>query len=179
MKGNKIMAINTDFNVTAGTKVPRKLLRTYVNVGTTETKDWELLGQGIEDASIETNFSIETTPDILGNSETSVTNASPSQSFDPYTVHGGSKLAFKLHEIWLNKEYEKLSQFEVLTVYKYIGEETDGYEADLQANCTITFDRIGGSSYVDLPITINYSDDKQKGTVKFTEGIPTFTKAAA
>ncbi len=173
------MAINTDFNLDNGVKAPRKLLRTYVNVGTKEAKEWFLLGQGIEDSAIETNFESETVNDILGNSETSVTSASPSQSFDPFTVRGGSKLAFMLHEIWLNKEYEKLSQFEMLTVYKYMGTETDGYEADLQDNCTILFDSIGGSANVDMPITVNYSDNKQRGTVKFTDGEPQFEPAAA
>ena len=173
------MAINTDFNVDVGAKAPRKLLKHYVNVGTGETKEWELLGVGIEDSSIETNFETETVNDILGNTETSITGASPSQSFEPFTVRGGSKLAFKLHEIWLNKSYEQLSQFDMLTVYGYIGTETDGYEADMQSDCTITFGSIGGSAYVDMPITVNYSDKKERGTVKFTEGIPTFTKASA
>ena len=173
------MAINTDFNVTAGAKAPRKLLKHYVNVGTGETKEWELLGVGIEDSTIETNFETETINDILGNSETSVTSASPSQSFEPFTVRGGSKLAFKLHEIWLNKEYEKLSQFEMLTVYGYVGSETDGYDADMQSDCTITFSSIGGSAYVDMPITVNYSDKKERGTVKFADKVPTFTKATA
>jgi hypothetical protein len=173
------MAINTDFNVTAGAKAPRKLLKHYVNVGTGETKEWELLGVGIEDSAIETNFETETINDILGNSETSVTSASPSQSFEPFTVRGGSKLAFKLHEIWLNKEYEKLSQFEMLTVYGYVGSDTDGYDADVQSDCTITFSSIGGSAYVDMPITVNYSDKKERGTVKFSDKVPTFTKATA
>lgn len=173
------MAINTEFNVNAGAKAPRKLLKHFVNVGTSGEKEWELLGVGVEDSSIETNFDTETVNDILGNAETSVTGASPSQSFEPFTVRGGSKLAFKLHEIWLNKEYEKLSQFEMLTVYGYIGTEIDGYEADMQSDCTITFGSIGGSAYVDMPITVNYSDKKQRGTVKFTEGVPTFTKASA
>ena len=173
------MAINTDFNVNAGTKAPRKLLKHYVNVGTGESKEWELLGVGIEDSAIETNFETETVNDILGNSETSVTGASPSQSFEPFTVRGGSKLAFMLHEIWLNKEYEKLSQFDMLTVYGYVVNETDGYDADMQSDCTITFGSIGGSAYIDMPITVNYSDKKERGTVEFTDGVPTFTKASA
>lgn len=173
------MAINTDFNVGAGTKAPRKLLKHYVNVGTGETKEWELLGVGIEDSAIETNFETETVNDILGNSETSVTGASPSQSFEPFTVRGGSMLAFKLHEIWLDKEYEKLSKFDMLTVYGYVGSETDGYDADMQSDCTITFGSIGGSAYVDMPITVNYSDKKERGTVTFANGVPTFTKASA
>lgn len=171
------MAINTDFNVGTGAKAPRKLLKHFVNVGTKEEQEWELLGVGIDDSSIETNFETETVNDILGNAETSVTGASPSQSFKPFTVRGGSKLAFKLHEIWLNKSYEQLSQFDMLTVYGYVGSETDGYDADVQSDCTITFGSIGGSAYVDMPITVNYSDKKERGTVKFAAGVPSFEKA--
>lgn len=166
---------NTDFNVGAGVKAPRKLLKHFVNVGTKTEKDWELLGVGIEDSAIETNFETEEVNDILGNHETSVTSASPSQSFEPFTVRGGSKLAFQLHEIWLNKEYEKLSQYEMLTVYSYVGDTSDGYDATIEEDCTITFGSIGGSAYVDMPITVNYSDKKQRGTVTFGEDKkPTF-----
>ena len=160
---------NTDFNVGVGVKAPRKLLKHYVNVGTKENKEWELLGAGVEDSSIETNFEVETVNDILGNSETTVTSASPSQSFEPFTVRGGSKLAYQLHEIWLNKEYEKLSQYEMLTVYSYVGDKSTGYDATIEEDCTITFGSIGGSANVDMPITVNYSDKKQRGTVTYGE----------
>ena len=171
---------NTDFNVEAGVKAPRKLLKHYVNVGTKDVKEWELLGAGIEDSSIDTNFETEEVNDILGNHETSITGASPSQSFDPFTVRGGSKLAFRLHEIWLNKEYEKLSQFEMLTVYSYVGDKSTGFDATLEEDCTITFGSIGGSAYVDMPITVNYSDKKQRGTVTFVEGnVPKFESVDA
>ena len=160
---------NTDFNVGAGVKAPRKLLKHYVNVGTKEAKEWELLGAGVEDSSIETNFETEEANDILGNHETSVTGAAPSQSFEPFTVRGGSKLAFMLHDIWLNKEYNKLSTFEMLTVYSYVGDESEGYDATIEEDCTITFGSIGGSAYIDMPITVAYSDKKQRGTVTFGE----------
>ena len=170
----------TDFNVENGVKAPRKLLMHFVNVGTGETPEWERLGAGVEDSSIDTNFETETVNDILGNSETSVNGASPSQSFDPFTVRGGSKLAFMLYEIWKKKEYEKLSKFEMLTVTSFVGSESDGFEAYTEKDCTITFDRIGGSAYVDMPITVNYSDKKVQGTVTIDkDGKPTFQKANA
>lgn len=171
------MAINTDFNVGAGVKAARKLLRTYVNVGTASEKEWFLVGSGVEDSSIELNPNTESVTDILGVTTTDVTKWEPNQSFDPFTIKGGSKLAFKLHEIWTDKRPELLSQFEVLIVYKYIGEETSGYEAELQKNCTINITSIGGSAYVDMPIEISYSNDSTKGTVTFDEDVPTFTAA--
>ena len=171
---------NTDFNVGAGVKAPRKLLKHYVNVGTKEAKDWELIGIGVEDSAIETNFEEEEVLDIYQNFSSSVTGAKPTQSFDPFTVRGGSKLAFILHEIWLNKEYEKLSQFEMLTVYSYAGDTSKGYDATIEEDCTITFSSIGGSAYIDMPITVKYSDKKQRGTVTFGEGkAPEFVSASA
>ena len=137
---------NTDFNVGAGVKAPRKLLKHYVNVGTKEAKEWELIGIGVEDSAIETNFEEEEVLDIYQNFSSSVTGAKPTQSFDPFTVRGGSKLAFMLHEIWLNKEYEKLSQFEMLTVYSYVGDKSEGYDATIEEDCTIKFNSIGGSA---------------------------------
>ena len=170
------MAINTDFNMGKGVKAARKLLRTYVNVGTVETKEWFLVGSGVEDSSIELNPNTESVTDILGVITTDVTRWEPAQSFDPFTVKGGSSLAFKLHEIWTNKTPELLSQFEVLIVYKYIGEEAAGYEAELQKNCTINITSIGGSAYVDMPIEILYSNDSVKGVVKFVDDQPNFTE---
>jgi hypothetical protein len=163
------------FNLQEGVKAARKLLRTYVNVGTTSAPDWFLVGSGVEESAIELNPNVETSTDILGVTTNDVTKWEPNQSFDPFTVKGGSTLAFKLHQIWLDKKPELLSQFEVLVVYKYVGEEASGYDAELQKNCTINITSIGGSAYVDMPIEINYSNDSTKGTVVFEDGKPNFT----
>lgn len=169
------MSINTNFNLGDGVKAPRKLLRTYVNVGTTSQKEWYLVGSGVADSSIDLNPSTESVTDILGITSTDINHWEPSQSLSPFVVKGGSALAFKLHEIWMNKTPELLSKFEVMVVYKYVGTETDGYEAELQKNCTINITSIGGSAYVDMPIEISYSNDSVKGTVKFNDDVPTFT----
>jgi hypothetical protein len=169
----------TDFNVGAGVKAPRKLLMTFVDVGDSTTPEWELVGRGVEDSSIDLNPSTETTTDILGITDTSVTKWEPSQSLDPNTVKGGSKLNFKLHKIWQDKKPELLSKFNVLIVYAYIG-ETNNLEAEMQKNCTINVTSLGGSAYVDMPIEISYSNDSVKGTVTLDDDKkPTFTKADA
>lgn len=168
----------TDFNVGSGVKAARKLLMTFVNAGSSSAPEWELVGRGVEDSSIELNPNTETTTDICGITDTSVTKWEPSQSLDPNTVKGGSKLNFKLHEIWQNKTPELLSQFEVLIVYAYIGESAV-FEAELQKNCTINITSIGGSSYVDMPIEISFSNDTTRGTATITNGVPKFTAATA
>lgn len=168
---------NTDFNLGANIKAPRKLLKHYVDVGSGTTPEWELLGRGVEDSSIELNPETEEVRDITGVNETSVTGWKPTQSFEPFTVRGGSKLAFKLHEIWASNKPELLSQFKILTVYSYVGDESTGYDADVQTNCTISITSIGGSAYVDMPIEVSYSMEKERGTVVFNDKIPEFTAA--
>lgn len=163
----------TDFNVGAGVKAKRPLLLTYVNVGDS-SEEWEVLGRGVEDSSITFNPNSTTVTDILGFTETDVKSWGATQQFTPYTVRGGSKLALKLHEIWLNKTPELLSQFKVLIVYKYIGDSTEGFEAETQENCTISPDSLGGSTYVDMPITITFSNISTRGKVTYTGEKPTF-----
>ena len=169
----------TDFNVKSGVKASRKLLMTFVNVAdSASSQEWELVGRGVEESSIELNPNTETVTDITGVTETAVTKWEPNQSLDPNTVKGGSKLNFKLHKIWEEKTPELLSQFEVLIVYAYIG-ESGSFNAEVQKNCTINITSIGGGAYVDMPIEISYSNDSTRGTVVITDGVPEFTAASA
>lgn len=158
-----------DFALSANQKAERKLLVTCVNTAkNSETKEWTVIGAGVEDSSVEYNADIETITDILGITETTVNKLEPSQSLEPMTIRGGNKLLFKLNDIVERNAVSELSQFEVLLIRAYIDEGTDGahkYHAELHNNCTITPQSVGGSAYVDMPITINYSNDKTLGTV--------------
>ena len=178
----------TQFNLQNNEKAARKLLVTAVNVGDSVTADsgtpeWQIVGVGVEDSDIEFNPDQETVTDILGITETTVNKFETSQSLEPMTIRGGSKLAVKLYN---QVKYNRLSEFalyEVMQIHAYArrGEGTTQspytYEAEVHKNCTLTPQSIGGSSYVDMPIDINYSNDKIHGTTndyKYGETI-TFT----
>ena len=67
----------------------------------------------------------------------------------------------------------------MLIVYAYInGGEAGSFEAELQKGCTINITSIGGSTNVDMPIEISYSNDSTSGTVSIAKGVPTFTAVA-
>ena len=168
----------TDFNTGSGVKAARKLLMTFVNVGSSASEEWELVGRGVEESAIELNPNSETVTDICGITETNVTKWEAVQTLEPNTVKGGSKLNYKLHKIWQDKTPELLSQFDVLIVYAYIGESST-FDAEVQHNCTINITSIGGSAYVDMPIEISFSNDSTKGTATIANGVPTFTAATA
>ena len=164
------MADATQFNLKDGQKAERKLLVTAVNVGdsiTTKgsgTPEWQIIGVGVEDSSIEYNPDTETKTDILGITETTVNKLETSQTLEPMTVRGGSKLAVKLYNQIKYNRVSEFSMYEVMQIHAYVG--TDGaYEAEVHKNCTITPQSLGGDAYVDMPIDINYSNDKVHGTV--------------
>ena len=179
------MADATKFNLQDGQKAERKLLVTAVNVGdsiteTSGSPKWQIVGVGVEDSSIEFNPDTETVTDILGITETTVNKLETSQTLDPMTVRGGSDLAIKLYNQIKYQRLSELSMYEVMQIHAYVGTEGN-YEAEVHKNCTLTPQSIGGSSYIDMPIDINYSNDKVHGTVnayKYGETI-SFTKAEA
>ena len=174
----------TNFNLKENQKAERKLLVTCVNVGDSVTlgegtPEWQIVGVGVEDSSIEYNPDTETVTDILGITETTVNKLETSQDLDPMTVRGGSKLAIKLYNQVKYNRLSEFSMYEVMQIHAYVG--TDGnYEAEVHKNCTLTPQSVGGSSYVDMPININYSNDKIHGTVNnYKYGtVVTFTPAS-
>jgi hypothetical protein len=163
------MADATAFNLLDNQKAERKLLVTCVNVGDSITKsggtpEWQPVGVGVEDSSIEFNPDTETVTDILGITETTVKKFETSQDLDPMTIRGGSKLAVKLYN---QVKYNRMSEFamyEVMQIHAYVGSEGE-YEAEVHKNCTLTPQSIGGDSNVDMPINISFSNDKVHGTV--------------
>ena len=164
------MADATAFNLKDNQKAERKLLVTCVdvsdNAGTFDatTADWQIVGVGVEDSSIEYNPDTETVTDILGITETTVNKLETEQDLDPMTIRGGSKLAIKLYNQVKSGRLSELSMYNVMQIHAYVG-TSGAYEAEVHKNCTITPQSLGGDAYVDMPININFSNDKVHGTV--------------
>lgn len=163
-------------NLPAGQKADRKLEMLFVDMGTAAAPDWEIIGRGVEDASIEFGHDIEQTPDILGITDTEVSDAKPAITMDPNNIRGGNKLAAKLLDIERRNAKAEFSTFNVLNVHCFLGENVSGpFLAELHKGCTIVPTSLGGSSYVGLPLDIRLSNDKELGTVTIANGKSTFT----
>ena len=175
------MAEATKFNLADGQKAERKLLVTAVNVGEklgAGTPEWQIIGVGVEDSSIEYNPDTTTSTDILGISTTIINKLETSQTLEPMVVMGGSKLALKLYNQVKYGRLSELAMYEVMQIHAYVGAE-GAYEAEVHKNCTLTPQSLGGSATVDMPINISYSNDKVHGTVdnyKYGSTV-TFTEA--
>lgn len=168
----------TEFNLAAGQKADRKLEMHFVNVGTSESPEWEILGRGVEDASMAFNHDVSQIVDILGISDTEVSAAKPQLDLDPMNIRGGQKLSAKLLDIERRNAISELSTFEVLNVHAYLGAEKS-FQAELHKNCTIVPQSLGGSTYVGLPLNVHLSNDKTLGTATVTNGTATFSAATA
>ena len=172
------MAVN-QFNLNDGQRAERKLLITVAEwtegTGSSATQVREILGKRIEDSAIEYNADISTITDILGHNYTDVNKTQPEQSFEPFTVMGGSKLAAMLNDIRRRNAITELGQFTVYIITAFIGDATNGYDAEKHVECTFTYDSIGGDTHVDFPITVHFSNNITTGTVdKLTDDF-TFT----
>lgn len=178
------MAVN-QFNLPENQRAERKQLITVCEwketVGTTETQQREILGRRTEDSSIEYNADTTTSTDILGINYTDVNKTQPQQDFDPYLILGGSKLAAFLNDIRKRNALSELSQFTLYVITAYIGDSTNGYEAEKHENCTIQYNSLGGDTNVNMPISVYFSNNAanlgrpQTGTVDKLTSDFTFT----
>ena len=166
------MAIS-EFNLPTHQRAERKLLITVAewkddNGSITidgQKYNREILGRRTEDSSIEYNADIDTTTDILGINYTDINKTQPQQDFDPYLILGGSKLGAKLNDIRKRNALAELSQFNLYIITAYVGDATNGYEAEKHVNCTITYNSLGGDSNVNMPISAYFSNESTTGTV--------------
>ena len=119
------MADATAFNLKDNQKAERKLLVTCVDVSDNAgkfdaaTADWQIVGVGVEDSSIEYNPDTETVTDILGITETTVNKLETEQDLDPMTIRGGSKLAINLYNQVKYGRLSELSRYNVMKIHAY------------------------------------------------------------
>ncbi len=159
--------------------VKRKLLAHYVNVGTAESPEWEMLGYKVEESAIEYNWDIETITDIRGVTSSSINKSEPSQSMDGYRFNKDSKFLLTLNSAAVRNAYTEMTSFEVLTVYGFLRNESNACLEKREKNCTITPESIGGSGNVEMPFTITYSNDFTFGSVPEITASPTFKEGTA
>ena len=158
------MAVN-QFNLATHQRAERKLLMTVAEWTEGTSTERELLGRRTEDSSIEYNADQSTSTDILGINYTDINKTQPQQDFDPYLVLGGSKLGAKLNDIRKRNALSELSQFTLYIITGYVGNSTDGYEAEKHTNCTISYNSLGGDANVNMPISVYFSNEITNGTV--------------
>ena len=158
-------------NLAQGDRAQRKTLITVAEWGDDNTR--EILGARTEDSSIEFNPDVATSTDILGITYTDVNKTEPSQSFDPFYVLGGSKLAEYLAQAALENDIQKYNgKFTIYIIAAFINDglstgtiDASSFKAIKHTGCSIIPQSMGGDAYTSMPIEVHYSNNITVGTV--------------
>lgn len=163
-------------DTTVRTDIKRSFLAHYVNTGTPDSPEWEILGYKVEDASVEFNWNEEKVTDITGITYSSITKSEPEMSLEGYIINTKSNFLKTLSSMAIRNAYEDFSNFEILTVYWWLKDTNNGYLAKVEKDCTIKPDSIGGQDYARITPTISFSNNATFGTAKKeTSGTGTVT----
>lgn len=162
-------------------KLSRKKFLVYVNVAKAgaEEYDWALTGIGSEELNVEFNFNKESITDIYGVTRGSVKPGENTITVDSNTEIADDKLFNMLLELTKSKDYNAMSNIDVLVVYGFEEPaEGGGYPAELHKGCTVMMTSLGGSSDdLNAPYEITLSNDSTHGTCSTNDWrvSPTFT----
>lgn len=164
-------------------KLEREALVHYLDysfAGKIETATWEVIGDDIEEMSMELNPDTETKKNILGQTKTQDNGYEPSMDADPYYANPDKKLYTKIREI----AFDRLKGDKCKTLLlEVIVEDTEAenHLAYVQEVIVKPQSYGGGTDGVNIPFNVSEDGKRTKGTVTATSlksGNPEFTKAS-
>jgi CRISPR/Cas system-associated protein Cas5 (RAMP superfamily) len=164
--------------------IKRSDFMTLADVGLAEAKEWELIGDKVEEMMLAMNPNVETVTDITGNTTTTLNKYEVQTDVTPMRAKKESKLAKWLYEVV--KEEKTLSDVEKeFLCVNVFDESTTGVEPDIKTvyaawtqKGVVAVQSYGGnSSGLDIPFNIHWIGKKTHGT--FDPVTKTFTPTVA
>lgn len=158
--------------VTGTGKIKREEHLIAMNVGTAEAPEIELIGKDNDDLSRTLNNEVESKRNVLGETETEVTQGNHVTTVDPFILRRDSKISAKLEAIYDNDlELDDVVE-EFYDISKYDEVSTGKYKAFKQKGA-IDLKSWGGQKSLGAPFDINWVGKKVHGT--FDPSTKTFT----
>ena len=159
-------------------KVKRSEFRMFINVGTTETPDYALLGEGVTNAEVQYNpQTIEETYVHQDSGVTEVESYRPTSPVEQSCIAGDDVFDF-VDALRKARAVLDAAKTDIVMVYMYEDEGTAGYPAE-QQDVSIQIDSFGGAGGETNKInfTINFLGDPVVGEFDVDAG--TFTEDGA
>lgn len=158
-------------------KLKRKLLMSFLNTGTTASPIWSLIGNGVTEQTI--SYNPQTSDETYihqDTGETDVDSYKPTVN-NPMTAIKGDEVFEYVDDIRIKRKVLSECVTEILFVYLYKDETTDGYPAE-RNTCGVQIDDFGGEGggKLKLNFTVNLQGDPTHG--HFDPSTKTFTAAA-
>lgn len=168
------------FNTNANATLDRELMLAYLNTGTYAVPVWSPLGKRVSDSSMELDWGVEVSRDILGNTYGDMLKPTITQTFDPWNITAGDASAVKLWNLAIkDHDVANLSAQDVLIVHCYAGTAGSAMFAERYPASAIAVTGLGGEGggRLSMPIEITYGGERETGTAGINQGTVTFTKA--
>ncbi len=170
-------------------KLNREALAHYLSTGFEKKKvseagdvtDWEVIGDDIEEMSVEMNPDTEQTKNILGQTKTTDNGYEPSMEADPFYADPEKKLYTALRDIALERKKGADCKTLMLEVIADGTLETENFLAFVQEVIVKPNSYGGGTEGVNIPFTVSEDGARVKGYVTKTSlesGSPKFTEGA-
>lgn len=161
-------------------KLEREAMQHYLDTTwklKAETADWEILGDDIEDMSVEMNSDTEQKQNILGQTKTTDKGYKPSMDAEPYYADPEKKLYPKIKSIALDRLTGDKCKTLMLEV---VIEDTEAAKhiAYVQEVLVKVKSYGGGTEGLDFPFTVSDNGKRTKGYVtkeSIAAGKPVFT----
>ena len=134
---------------------------------------WYLMGKDVEDASVELNPDSETVKNILDETNVTDNGYEPSLDLDTYYANPDDAIYSKIKDIAMNRLTGDSCRTKILEVI--VDKTTGAYDAWTEDVIVKPQSYGGPQGGVNIPFNISFSGNRVKGTVTFSEGVPTFT----
>ena len=156
----------------------------FTDVNSSSTSSWEVIGDDIEEMSVELNTDTNQFKNILGQTKVKDNGYTPSISAEPFYADPSSELYKILRDIALDRK--KNDDCRALLLEVIVEDTSSSSHLAYVSEVVVKPTSYGGNATdgVNIPFTIMENGDRIKGTVSFSTGdrasnyIPVFTKAS-
>lgn len=176
------MPTNPTFNTPEGQTIAREMLVLYLNTGTGSSPQWSPIGKRVEDSSMEFDWSENTIQDVLGDTYSSMRKPIVTQSFDGVKLSEGDPAYEKIWTLGIKEHNpQALTNLDLLVVHLYAGTANTAAFAERYPSSMIRPTQLGGEGGgdIEMPIEATFGGVRSTGTASISNGVPTFTAAAA
>lgn len=163
-------------SITGTGYVKREEFKLFADVSATETPEWELQGDKVEELALEMNPNVTTVTDVTGVTSTTLDKYEVQTSVAPYRAKRESKLFAILYDIVKNLKTLSDVERNFLCV-NIFSEDAGEYDAWTQKGVIAVQSYGGGTEGLDIPYNIHWIGERTYGTVAITDGVVTFTPA--
>ncbi|MCI8332849.1 MAG: hypothetical protein HFE78_08510 [Clostridiales bacterium] len=158
--------------------IKRKMLAHFVNVGTAEKPEWELLGYKQESAAVASNYDTTDVTDVTGESYTDINSKLEKLEMSEYKINPNqTKFLAEAIKLKAIDAEEQMQDYQILTVYGFLRNTDGACMAYKEDGCSLVLDNLGGQGYTLSDVAFTLSGRKIFGTVAEIQRIgTTFTE---